>query len=152
LFSTNLKINIYGTIILTVVLSECESWPLVLREEPRLRVLETRVLRRIFGPKRDEVTGEWRKLPNEERNGLYSSPDIIRVIKSRRVGWAGHAARMGDRRVYTGFWLGNMRQRDLQGDPGLNGKTILGWIFRKLDGGVWTESSWLSIGTVGGHL
>jgi len=105
----------YETIILPV-LSECESWSLILRQEPRLRVLATRVLRRIFGPERDKVTGEWRKLPNEELNGLYSSPDIIRAIKSKRVGWAGHAERMGERRGYTGSrlkWEDNIRA-DLQ--------------------------------------
>jgi len=68
----------------------------------------------------------------------------------RRVGWAGHAAHIGERRGCTGFWWGNLREKDLLGDPGLNGKTLLGWIFRKWDGGrVWTESSWLSIWTGG---
>jgi hypothetical protein len=68
-----------------------------MREEHRLRVFENRVLRRIFGPKRDEVTGEWRKLHNEQIRDLYSSPNIIRIIKSRRISWAGHVAQMGDR-------------------------------------------------------
>jgi hypothetical protein len=71
-----------------------------LRKERRLRVFESRKLKRIFGPERDEVTGEWRKLHNEELNYLYSSINIIRVIKSRRMRWAGHVARMGERRVY----------------------------------------------------
>jgi hypothetical protein len=79
----------------TVVLYECETWSVILREEHRLRVFENRVLRRIFGPKRDEVTGEWRKLPNEELHDLCSSPSIIRIIKSRRMIWAGHVARIG---------------------------------------------------------
>ena len=76
----------------------CETWSLALREERRLRVFENRVLRRIFGSKRDEVTGEWKKLHNEELNNLYSSPNIVRVIKSRRMRWAGHAASIGERR------------------------------------------------------
>jgi len=83
--SKNLKIKIYRTIILPFVLYGCETWSLTLREERRLRVFENGVLRRIFGPKRDEVTGEWRKLHNEELNDLYCSPNIVRVIKSRRV-------------------------------------------------------------------
>jgi hypothetical protein len=82
LLSKNVKIKIYRTIILPVVLYGCENWPLTLREKCRLRVFENRVLRRIFGPKRDEVTGEWRRLHNTELNALYSSPNIIRVIKS----------------------------------------------------------------------
>jgi hypothetical protein len=81
-----------------VVLYGCETWSLTLREEYRLRVFENRVLRRIFGPKRDEVTGEWRKLHNEKLHDLYSSPSIIRIIKSRRMRWAGHVARMGEKR------------------------------------------------------
>src|SRR5215470_7174856 len=79
--SKNLKTKIYKTIILPVVLYGCEAWSLTLREEHRLRVFENRVLRRVFGPKRDEVTGEWRKLHNEELKGLYSSPSIVQVVK-----------------------------------------------------------------------
>jgi hypothetical protein len=102
LLSKNVKIKIYRTIILPVVLYGCESWSLTLREECRLRVFENKVLRRIFGPKRDEVTGEWRRLHNKELYALYSSPNIIRVVKSRRLRWAGHVARMG-REVHTGL-------------------------------------------------
>jgi hypothetical protein len=98
LLSKNLKIKIYRTISLPVVLYGCETWSLTLREERMLRVCENRVLRRVFGPKRDEVTGEWRKLQNEELNDLYSLPSIVRVVKSRRIRWAGHVARMGEDR------------------------------------------------------
>jgi hypothetical protein len=89
------KIKIYKTIILPVVLYGCETLSLTLREKHRLGVFENRVLRRIFGPKRDEVTGGWRKLHNYELHGLYSSPSIIWVIKARRMRWAGHVAHGG---------------------------------------------------------
>ena len=95
LLSKNLKIKIYRTIILPVVLYGCETWLLTLMEEHRLRVFENLVLRRVFGPKRDEVTEEWRKLHNEEFRDLYSLPNIVRVVKSRIMRWAWHVARMG---------------------------------------------------------
>ena len=78
-------IKIYRTIILPIVLYGFETWSLTLREERRLRVFETRMLRRVFGPKRDEVTGEWRKFHNEELSDLFSLPNIVRVVKSRRM-------------------------------------------------------------------
>jgi len=85
LLSKNLKIKIYRYIILPVVLYGCETWSLILRAERKLRVFEKMVLRRIFGPRRDEVAGEWRRLHNEELNDLYSSPNIVRGVKSRRM-------------------------------------------------------------------
>jgi len=94
----NVNVKIYRTIILPAILYGCETWSPTLREKRRLRVFENRVLRRIFGPRRDEITGEWRRLHNEELNDLYSSPNIVRVIKLRRMRWAGHVARMGDGR------------------------------------------------------
>jgi hypothetical protein len=93
LLSRNVKVKIYKTIILPVVLYGYETWSPILRKEHRLRVLENRVLRRIFVPKRDEVIGDWRKLHNEELHILYSCPNIIR---RRRMRWAGHVARMGE--------------------------------------------------------
>jgi hypothetical protein len=86
--SKNIKIRIYKTVILPTVLYGCETWCLTLREDHRLRVFENRVLRRIFGPKRDEVTGDWRKLHNEELHNLYSSPSKIRMVKEDEIGMA----------------------------------------------------------------
>jgi hypothetical protein len=139
--------------MLPVVLYGCENWSLTLREEHRLRVFEDRVLRRIFGPKRDDVTGDWRKLHNEELYNLYSSRNIIRMIKSRRMRWEGHVARKGEtRNAYRILvvkpdgkrpirqrrrWVDNIKM-DLRG---------MGW-----DGMVWTGSNWLRIGTSGGLL
>jgi hypothetical protein len=93
--SRNVKVKICKTIILPAVLYGCETWSLTLREDHRLNVFENRVLRRIFGPRWDEVTGEWRKLHNKEPHNLYSSSDIIRQVKSRRMRWAGHVTCMG---------------------------------------------------------
>jgi hypothetical protein len=92
-----LKIKTHKTVILPVVLYGCKIWSLTLREEHRLRIFENRELRRIFGPKREE-DGSWRKLHNDELHNLYSSPNIIRVIKSSRMRWAGHVTRMGEGR------------------------------------------------------
>ena len=109
------------------------------------------VLRRIFGPRTVEVTGEWRKLRNEELNGLYSSPNIFRVIKSRRMRWAEHVASMSEGKDVYSF-LGNLRERDHLGDPGADGRIILGWIFRNWDVEICTGSSWLRIEKGGGRL
>jgi hypothetical protein len=94
------------------------------------------VLRRIFASKRDEVTGEWRKLHNEELNDLHSSSNIVRVIKSRRKRWAGSVARVGERRGVCRFRWRNLKERDYLGYPGVDGKIILRWYFRKRDVGV----------------
>ena len=117
LLSKNLKIGISRTIILPVVLYGCETWSLTLREERRLRVFESRVLKRIFGPKRDEVTGDWRKLHNEELNDLYSSPNIVRVIKSRRMRFAGHVARMEEGRAVYRVLVGKPEGKRPLGRP-----------------------------------
>jgi len=109
LLSKNLKLKTYRTIILPVVLYECETWSLTLREERKLRVFENIVLRRIFGPRRDEVTGDWRRLHNEELNDLYCSPKIVRTIKWRRMRWAGHVARMVEERGVYRVLVGNRR-------------------------------------------
>ena len=150
LLSKNLKIKIYRTIISPVVLYWCETWSLTLREERKLWVFENMVLRRIFGPRRDEVTGEWRRLHNEELNDLYSSPNIVRVIKSRRMRWARHVARMG--RGHIGSWWGNRRERDYWGDLDVDGWIILGWVSRRWDVGMWTGLDWARIATGGGRL
>ena len=94
------------------------------------------VLRRIFGRRRDEVTGEWRRLHNEELNDLYSSPNIVRVIKSRRMRWAGHVARMGEERGVYRVLVGKPEGRRYWRDLGVDGWIILGWISRKWDVGI----------------
>jgi hypothetical protein len=111
------KIKIYKSIILPVVLYGCETLSLTLREDHRLRVFENRVLRRIFGPRRDEVTGGWKKLHSEERHGLYSSPSIFRVIKARRMRWAGHVARMGEVMGAYNILVGMPERRRQLGRP-----------------------------------
>jgi hypothetical protein len=98
----NLKMRIYKTIILLMVLYGCETWSVTLMEEHRLRMFENKVLRRIFGPKRDEVMGGRRKQHNEELHDLYFSPSIIRIIRSNRMRWMGHLARMGEKRDRLG--------------------------------------------------
>jgi hypothetical protein len=152
LLSKKLKIKIYRIVILPVVLYGCETWSLTLRDERRLRVFENRVVRGVFGPKRDEVTGEWRKLHNEELSDLYSLPNIVRVVKSRRMRWAGHIARVGERRGVYRVLVGKPGERDHWGDPDLDGRIILRWIFRKWEGVVGTGWSWLRVPKFGEFL
>jgi hypothetical protein len=124
-----------------VVLDGCETLSLTLREEHGLRVFENRVLRRIFGPKRDDVTGDWRKLHNDELHNLYSLPNIIRMIKSRRMTWAGHVARMGRREMHIRYWWESQKEIDHYEDRNIGGWTILKWILREIrwDGMDWIE-------------
>jgi len=146
-----LKIKIYRTISLPV-LYECKTWSPTLREEHTPKVVESRVLRRLFGNERDEVTGELRKLHTEELNELFFSPNIVRVIKSRRMRWKGHVARVGERRGVYRILVGKPEGKRPLGDPGVDGSLILRWVFRKWGVGLWTGSSWLRIRTVGGNL
>jgi hypothetical protein len=119
LLSKNLKTKIYKTVILPVVLYGCETWSFTLGEEHRLRVFENRVLRMIFGPKREE-DGSWRKLHNDELHDLYSLLNIVRVNKSRRMRWAGHVTHMGE-------GLAGLKARDHLEDLGIDGKITLIW-------------------------
>jgi len=112
----NLKIKIYRTIILPVVLYGCETWSLTQWEERKLRVFENMVLRRIFGPRRDEVTGEWRRLHNEELNDLYSSPNIV-WMKNSRMRWAELVACMGEERGVYRFLVGKPEGKRPLGTP-----------------------------------
>ena len=146
IFKTNI-LNLYAGQVVPVVLYGCETWLLTLREERRLRVFENRMLRRVFGPKTDEVTGEWTKLHNEELSDLYSLPNIVRVVKSRGMRWAGHVVHMGQGRGVHRVLVGRP-----EGGPDADGGIILRWIFRKWAGVVRTGWSWLRVGTGGGHL
>jgi hypothetical protein len=117
LLSKYVKVRIYNTIILHVVLYGCETWYLTVREEHKLRMFENRVLRRIFGPEGDGVTVGWRKLHNEELQDLCSSPSIIRIIKSRRMRWAGHVARIGEKRNVYRLLVGKPEGKGPLGRP-----------------------------------
>jgi hypothetical protein len=110
------KIKIYKAVILPVVLHECGTWSLSLREEHRLRVFENKVLRRIFGPKREQ-DGSWRKLHNDELHSLYSSPNTVREIKSRRIRWAGHVAHMREGRGVYKVMTGKLEWKRPMGRP-----------------------------------
>jgi hypothetical protein len=125
-----MNVKIYKTIILPVILCGFETWSASLREEHRLRVFENRVLRRIFGPKRNEVMGEWRNLHSGELRNLDLSPDIIRQIKSRKMRLVGHVACMGEGKKCTGFWWESPRERDHLKNQGMDGRMDLreiGW-------------------------
>ena len=122
---------------------------LTLRQERKLRVFENTVFRRIFGPRRDEVTAEWRRLHNEELNDLYSSPNIVRVIKCRRM-W--HVARIGEERGVCRVLVGKPEGKNHWGDLGVDGWIILGWISRRWDVVIWTGLGWPRIETGGGRL
>ncbi|KAJ4428164.1 hypothetical protein ANN_24179, partial [Periplaneta americana] len=139
LLSKNLKVRIYKTVILPVVLYGCETWTLTLREEQRLRVFENKVLRKIFGTKRNEVTGEWRKLHNAELHALYSSPDIIRNIKSRRLRWAGYVAHMGESRNAYRVLVGRPEGKRPLGRPRRRWEDNIKMDLREVgyDGGDW---------------
>jgi len=140
LLSKNLKIKIYRTIILPVVPYGCETWSLTLREERRLRVFESRVWRRVFGSKRDEVTGEWRKLHNEELRDLYSLPNIVRVVKSRRMRWAGHVARLREGRSGHRVLVGKPEGKRPLGRPRRRWEDNIKMDLRKVgEGGDWME-------------
>jgi len=136
-----LKINIYRTIILPAVLYGCETWSLTLREESRLKLFENRVLRRVFGPKRDDVTGEWRKLYNGELSDLYSLPNIVQVVKSRRMSWAGHVARMEEGKVVHRVLVGKPEGRRPLGRPRRRWKDNIKMDLQEVGGGCgdWIE-------------
>ena len=125
---------------------------MTLREERKLKVFENMVLRRIFRHMSDEATGELRRLHNVELDDLYCSPNIVRVIKSRRMRWAGHVAHKGEKRWCIGSWWGNRREGDHWGDLGVDGWIILGWISRRWYVGIWTGLGWSRIDTGGGRL
>jgi hypothetical protein len=152
LLSRKLNVKIYKTIILPVLLYGCETWPLTLREEHRLRVFQNRVFRSIFGSTRDEVTGEWRKMHNRELHNLYLWPDIIRQIKSRRMMWAGHVAHIGEGRNLYRVLLGKPEGKSPLGRPRRRWENGIKWILRRLFGGVWFGFTWRRIGIVGGLL
>jgi hypothetical protein len=132
-----------------VVLYGCETWSLTVREEHKLRVFENRLLRRIYGPKRDGVTAGWRKLHSEELHNLYSSPSIIRIIKSRRMRWAGHLARMGEKKNVYRLLVGKLERKRPLGRPRRRwmdnvkfvlleiGLSVVGWIGLAQDRNRW---------------
>jgi hypothetical protein len=151
LISKNLQIKIYKAVISPVVLYGCETWSLNLREEHRLRVSENRVLRRIFGPKRD-VDGSWRKLHNDELHNLISLPNIFRVIKSRRMRWAGHITLMGEGRGVYRVLVGRPEGKRPLGRPRRRWKDNIKMELREQGSMVRPGFSWLRIEPSGGLL
>jgi hypothetical protein len=150
LLSRNLKVKMYKTIILPVVLYGCETWSVTLREEHRLRVFENRVLRRIFGPRRDEVLGEWRKLHSGEPHNLYSSSDIIRQIKSRRMRWAGNVARIEEERNVYRVLVGKPKGKGPLEGPRHRWEDGIKMDLRETGWGVeWSGFTWLRVGIIG---
>jgi len=145
----NIKIQIYRTTFLPV--AGCETWSLTLKNGRRLRLFENTVLRKIFGAQRDEVTGEWRTIHNEELYDLYCLPNIVRVTKTRRMRWAGHVARMGEMRGAYRVLVGKPLGKRPLGRLNCGGRIILKWIFKKWDG-AWNGLIWLRTGTSDGVL
>jgi hypothetical protein len=136
------QVKIYKTIILPVVLYGCETWSLTLREEFSLSVFENRVLRRIFELKRDEITGEWRKLHNGELHNLDSSPDVIRQIKSRRMRWVGYVARMGEARKMHRVFGGKARKKRPLGRPKRRWENGIRMYLREIG---WGSVEWIQL-------
>ena len=121
---------------MTFVVRRCEPWSLTLRKRQVLRVFENLVLRKIFGPKRNYVTGEWRRVRHEELYDLYSTPDVIRMIKSKMMILVGHVASVMERRMRAVFWWVNLREMDYLEDIGVGRRIIFKWLFKKYSGDV----------------
>jgi hypothetical protein len=148
LLSRNVKVTKYNTIIVPVVLHGCETGYLTVREQHGLRGFENRVLRRIFGPKRDDVMGEWRKLHNGELHNLLSSPNTTPdQIKKNEVG--GACGTHGMKEKCTRFWWERPKERDRSEDRGVDGCTKTKWILRSLAGRMWPGFTWPRIGAGG---
>jgi hypothetical protein len=131
LLSKNLKIKISKCTVLSFGLYGCETWSLTLKEEHRLRVFENRMLRRISGPRREEVAGGWRRLHNEEFHNLYASPNTIRVINSRGMRWVGKVPRMGEMGIVYEILVGNPGGMNHSEDLGVDGNIMLEWMLGK---------------------
>jgi hypothetical protein len=145
-----MKMKIHRTTIVFLVLYGCETWSVTLTEEHRLRVFEKRVLRRTFGPKTDEGTGERRRLHNEELYFLYSSPNISRVIKLRRMKWTGHVARVGENRGAWRVLVWRPERKRILGRPRRRREDNIKTNLQEVGYGTCTGLIWLRIGTGGG--